>query len=226
MTTDHLFQKYQKLVQQVRYDHEQYRVNTPGHDLLHALMVAQYAVMIAPDASIGELAWVAALLHNTDRLLKNDVLVEPQVTKHLLSTPLSLEEQKVVCRAVLEHAKRNSDDDDDVTMVLKDADRLANIGPSNILRIGQGFPHLPAVDPLHFAQDPSASYENLKSVYRNVAELVLWDSEGWLRLPKARELAKPYFDFLRQFMKLLERQYEEVELKPYSLSFSSVKPLN
>lgn len=217
-----LWERFPSLTQIIHQDHLRQGVAVGGaHDFMHALMVAQYAYVIGKDAAgerIGELAWIAGLCHNTDRLFPN--LSESEIAvkvKNYLANDVPLideAEQSMVAQAVLKHSRPNEPTDGTLTAVLKDADRLANIGPHWILRMAQDAPRLPVCDPRYLdTADPSATYRNPKTLFYECRCALEW--EDWLRLPKARELAKPWFDGIRQFMVGLAKQLKEAGLVPY-----------
>lgn len=202
---------YADLIEAVRQDHISHGKFGGGHDFTHALMVARYAVMIADQVDIGLMAWAAAICHNTDRIWPDldHEGIEETVHRYLSSTSFTEAARKSIIEAVLEHHKLNDENDSPVTMVLKDADRLANIGPNNIIRSGQLYNYLPAYDPRYVAHpDPEATYKNPKTNLHDVLCSLEW--EPWLRCPKAIELAKPYFDYYRQFKDMFVRQMVEV----------------
>jgi hypothetical protein len=104
--------------------------NNHGHGLDHDLMVAQYAALIAENPRVGEMAWCTGLMHSTDRHFSGDQereLIDEYCS--LLPEKYFSEEETVWIReAVYQHSRLNSSDDNPVTVTLKDADRLANIG--------------------------------------------------------------------------------------------------
>lgn len=204
-------ERYADLVEEVRQDHIDHGKFGGGHDFTHALMVARYAVLIAEDLDIGRLAWVAAICHNTDRIHREAYEGElaTLLRGYLSVTDLDDAEKRLVVEAVLEHHSLNKDEDSPVTVVLKDADRLANIGPNNILRSGQLYNELPAYDPRYVAHpDPEATYRVPKTVLHDVLCSLEW--EPWFRTPKAKELAGPYFEFYREFAWRFVCQMREV----------------
>ncbi len=213
-----LWTRYPNLVEAVRQDHINQGATGGAHDFVHAMMVAQYAAMIAEDERTGELAWIAAICHNTDRLFpdEDDEGVSRRVVRYLVNgvPDITVSNGETMMEAVLTHHKLNDDADNPVTVTLKDADRLANIGPNLIIRAGQHYHELPAFDPQYLVEpDPEATYRNPKTVLHDILCALEW--EPWLRLPKAQGLAKPYFDFLREFHRLFSVQMEELELVPY-----------
>lgn len=181
-------------------------------------MVAQYALLIAEEANIACLGAVAGLLHNTDRLFSamDEAETKSKLLEYLGKTNIGLPEKVRVVTAVLEHNKKNSPGDGPVTVCLKDADRLANISPFDIIaRSARAFPDLPLVDPRYIDDiDPSSTYRKPGTVFRDAIQSSL-EWEPWFRLPKARELAKRYFDGLRLVQQLTARQYAETGLNEY-----------
>ena len=211
-TTWKLYEKrYSRLVEDVRFTHIGQGKFGGGHDFTHALMVARYAVLIAEDPDTGRLAWIAAICHNADRIYPD--LDVDQITSYLydclLVTDLDEEEKRLVVEAVLEHHNLNKPEDSPALVVLKDADRLANIGPNLFIRSGQHYHMLPAYDPRYVAHsDPEATYKNPKTVLHDVMCSLEW--EPWLRTPKAQAIAALYFEFFRKFKRFFEHQMREV----------------
>lgn len=202
---------YAILVERVRQDHINHGKFGGGHDFTHALMVARYAVLIDDEVDIGLMAWAAAICHNTDRIWPDldHKGIEQVVRGYLIPTGFTEETRGSIVKAVLEHHDLNKPEDSPVTVVLKDADRLANIGPNLFIRSGQHYHDLPAYDPRFVAEpDPRANYKNPMTVFHDVMCSLEW--EPWLRTPKAIELAKPYFDFFRQLKEMFVRQMVEV----------------
>jgi HD superfamily phosphodiesterase len=181
-----------------------------GHDFLHALMVAQYGQIIADNEQNGMLAWVAGLCHNTDRLFPGK---EVERLSHYLEngTNLSSIDREIIVKAVLKHSELNKPDDGIITIILKDADRLANIGPNIFIRSGQFYHQLPAYDPRYIVKpNPEAVYNKPLTVLDDIKFCLEW--EEWLRMPKAKKLAKPYFKLLRTVIKKFEYQLKETNL--------------
>ena len=214
---------YQRLIQAVRKDHiDQGAVGGP-HDFLHALMVAHYCVLIAEDERNGVLAWVAAICHNTDRLwpeAEESGVIRAKVTGYLENCPgLDIFETNLIVEAVLNHHRPNDENDNPVTVVLKDADRLASMGPNLIIRSGQHYSKLPAYDPRFIeTSDSRAFYQNPMTVLHDILCALEWAEEGGkfgIRSPRAKELMQPYVRFLRSFRDLMLRQLEETYLLGY-----------
>lgn len=208
-----LWEIFPVLTQMVRQDHREFGTVGEGHDFLHALMVAQYGQIIAEQKRIGILSWVAGMGHNADRLFP-PAEIEKRLKDYLEETDFSDEEKEWEIEAIVHHSELNDPNDDPVTIALKDADRLANIGSNILLRSSQHHPHLPAYNPRYiFSPHPSSTYRKPKSVLDDINYLFEWES--WLRLPKAKVLAKRHFSELRRFRKGIDFQLREVKLLPY-----------
>lgn len=205
-----LWKKFSKLTDKILADHVAKGAIGGGHDFLHALMVAQYAKIIAENEQTGTIAWVAGLCHNTDRLFPGEV--EVRLDSYLKNgTNFSSGVRKSIIEAILGHSKRNSPNDSELTIILMDADRLANIGPNILIRSGQFYHQLPAYDPRYIVKpNPKATYKKPLTSLDDIKFCLEW--EEWLRMPKAKKLAKPYFKLLRTVIKTFEYQLEEVNL--------------
>jgi len=202
-------------MRKVKADHVKAIDAVGGHDFLHAVMVAEYAEVIEPNPVMAGMGWLAGMCHNTDCLFPR--MSDQEIKDHIIGNYFSgfalkkgSMEQIVV--AVLEHSKKNSDSDGLVTVVLKDADRLANIGPPLMIRSGQRYSKLPCFDPRWILEDdPKSSYRNPRTVLRDVKSSLEW-KDGWLRLPKAREIAEKYFVLLQEYVELMDTQIQETNL--------------
>jgi len=188
-----------------------------GHGFDHSLMTAQYAVLIAKNKHLGEMGWIAGLLHSIDRFCANNTLqVGLIVEAFLKKLPIgyfTAKEIGQILQAVLEHGGPNSEQDNSVCVVLKDADRLANLGPQSIIRSGQFFPNISVceMDFLEMKKNPAGTYQRPRSVLDNIKDMMEWEKDPrfGLRLPKAKQLAQKYFKFFRAFIEFNMAQYRE-----------------
>lgn len=213
--------KFAALYEVVKTNHQNAidsgKVLVGGHGWDHDLRVAQTGALIADDDRIGEMAWVAGLMHSTDRHFgerTNEVLLHyfsllPQGEFNPLEMSQMLD-------AVLNHSGKNSpsDEDNPVLVTLKDADRLANLGAINFIRGGQHRPNIPAVIPEYLGRrDPRSTFRDIKSCYD-----ALWFNLEWedmIRLPKAKVMAKKHFDRIREWQRWAVDEMEEVGLYPW-----------
>lgn len=217
MTSEQVFErngkKFFRVFEAVKQLHE--KEVSPGHGIDHDLMVAQYAAIISGDERVGEMLWVAGLLHSLDRFQCN---LEEELGSLLGLLPegeFSYDEIGQIRVAVLEHGKKNSDDDGPVAVALKDADRLANLGAITLIRSGQFFHNKPAckMDSLH-GPHPGGNYKNPTCSLDDVYYMMEWESkEGvCLRLPRAKEMARRRCDFMRVFLAFVQSEFEEAGL--------------
>ena len=204
------------MVGQVKLSHER-NVQTgsaQGHDFYHVLRVAHCCLEIAEDDVTAELAWVASIVHNADRLyphLSEKTLEE--YLYHLLETAdLNGNEKLLVVTAVLNHSKRNNSEEGAVTICLKDADKVVNLEADVILRAALCRATLPMFDPRYTQgeADSAATYKNPRSMFRSLEYVLEWvdEEKGWFRLPKARALAENRAEFIRYFLTVWTEQLE------------------
>ncbi len=228
MPIEKLIKKYTELLTAVIRDHEKVKASESGHDFEHALMVANYCVRIADDARTAELAWVAGICHNTDHLIerglfprhlrkkrKLNALVREKLLQYLRYTAFNKNDKRLVFEAVAEHRKRNDLRDNQITVTLKDADRLANVGALLCLRSAKELEHLPVLDYIHLFHHPSATYRHPESVVKDISYSLEW--KKWLRLPKAKKIGAKRFAFLKTFLQDIENQLKESRLRPYPI---------
>ncbi len=202
-----------------------------GHDFIHALTVANYALLIAPDFAVGEKAWVAGLCHNTDRIfpkyLKEEL--EEHILKYLNVTNFSKEDKEEILEAILNHDQENDEKGSIVKTTLQDSDRLANLGLAFFIRAGQHRFDKLVFDP-KFVQkiDKSNSYKDPKTVLHDIQSALEWDPEDkekdprfCLRLSKAIELGRPLFKYTREGLNLLYKQVKDLNLDDEDLLVDS-----
>lgn len=172
-----LWEVFPELTNKVRQDHIEKRATGKGHNFLHALMTGQYAEMIAEEKDIAILSWIAGVIHNTDRIYSEQKVM--QVLQSYLNLPslnlIECEKQDIL-EAILNHSKLNDPNDNPVTVTLKDADRLANIGPNIFIRSAQLYHQLFDYDPRYIAEpDPTATYRNPKTCLHDIRSSLEWE---------------------------------------------------
>ena len=211
--------KYRPLYEAVKKTHEGILAagkTTMGHGWDHDLRVAQTDILIAEDPRVGEMGWCVGVMHSADRHYGEQT--EEVLRGYFALLPkgeFAVEEHVMMWNALIEHSKKNSDADNPVTVALKDADRLANLGALNLIRCGQHHPDIPACIPEYLGRvHPESTFRNLKSCYDAISVVNL-EWEAMLRLPKAKEMGKPYFDYYRDFVKRCAQEMEEVGLYPF-----------
>ncbi|MEK7181294.1 MAG: hypothetical protein AAB738_03115 [Patescibacteria group bacterium] len=205
----------------------------------HDFVVGSFASIIAPDPKTGLLGVAAGYCHSIDHLvggsLDNFDVESPANLRKVAATPeelecclrqlladsreLSEENQEEVAQAVLNHEGTNEQIDllphHLVAQTLVEADRLANMTATILMRGARFSSHLPLVDLVNFENDLEANYRNPKSVLWDVANCASWgDREGpyALRLPKARELGAKYAARLRQIIAWIREDYADAGL--------------
>lgn len=195
-----------------------------GHGLDHDLLVMGYTLRIAPTKELAELAWIAASLHSLDRHFGEQA--ESNISKLLEVTSLDPEKKQTILTAVMRHDKKNDEDDSVVQILLQDADRLANINPSVLIRSGQFRPGIPALEinekALSPAPVPGESYQNPPSCLRDISKCLEWCPAHCERydIPKmfcirtkaALKIAMPYFRTLEKCFKDIKRVFVETGL--------------
>lgn len=217
----HLYQeRFAKLFSGVKDFHlemERQRKGNQGHGIDHDVLVAGYVILIqGKKTRVTEMAWVAAMIHSIDRLAGVET---ESILKRLLGLlPVGYFteiEIGTILQAVREHSGPNREQDSEVKIVLQDADRLANIGACLIIRSGQLYPHIPAVEVQYLSGNPESTFRQPRSCRDDIAFSLEWESGAkfGLRTHTAKLLGKPYFDFLRLFLATIKRQYEETGLE-------------
>ena len=157
-----------------------------GHDIYHVQRVEFWAQQIAmaewKSERIAILAGLAADCHNIDRILQKDV-GNDNVTNEMISdlaktwlsyTDCTEQELRIVVEAVIVHSGKNSPEHSNVTLALRDADRVVNLEIDVVIRSGQFYSDLPAVDYVNFLSDPEASYKKPKSCLYDISQSLEW----------------------------------------------------
>ncbi|MBI4085868.1 MAG: HD domain-containing protein [Candidatus Liptonbacteria bacterium] len=215
-----LGKEFHLLLARVSRDHKT-RVKKVGHhhDIGHTFRVANTALKIAPDKKTARLAWLAAILHNTDRLFGNRNT--PRILKaHLQKTPLTASEKEIVFRAVMNHTKKNDPNDDRVTVTLKDADRIADFGAIVLLRIGQYYHNRSLFDfvsPMRLKN----SFGKEKTAVEDLTYVLEWTEKPSvkIRLLKAKHISKPGAEFMRQALNDIMRQLKSIGMYPLPATY-------
>jgi len=213
----------------VLYTHKRFGL-IGGHDTHHALRVAEMAYKIAigewNDEHIAKLAALAGLCHNADRVIQKKLKIGKQSTPDKevenlviywlgLLEELSLTDRREIISTVLKHECANSEQDSNVLIALRDADRVVNLELDLVIRSGQHYHKLPAVDFEHFIDDPSATYQEPRSVLRDIAYALEWMDEKspyCIRTSLGRKFGEERATELRRYTDTLRKQLEETGL--------------
>ena len=221
MDAKQLFETYRNrfaaLYQAVLEGHKNAERPHRGHGLDHDVTVAQLAATIAPDERTGEKAWVAALLHSTDRTVEkgNTTKVESFIGVYLKELPegyFSNTEVEEIFVAVMRHTELNQGDQSLTQQVLMDADRLANLQAAVIIRAGQFQPTIPALELQYLDSiNPQSTYHEPKSVIddlrANIREYI-----PKLRLPQAISLGTKLGSRLQAYIDMVQDDYRSIGL--------------
>lgn len=224
-----VWELFPELYRVVKEEHERVGLIGDGHDFWHAVRVAQCAIKIAETPEVGRLAAAAGLCHNADYILRlknprwwsNPApdLITLCVQNWLQQEPRIRDEEYLqIADAVVLHDRQNKYQvGKPVVITLADADRVVNLEADVIIRCGQYYSNLPAVDPVHWLDDPEATYRKPKSVLRDIAYALDWVERGGpvsIRLPKAWGPAISRATFLRSYLETVRRQWKEAGFLP------------
>lgn len=212
---------YPRLVTAIKGSHDE--VGLKGHhDIYHAMRVGDIAYRIAletwNDLPKAHLSGIAGLCHNADRILgvvdsdPFDGDVARLIQTWLEVTDLNESDCRIVIDAVLAHDQKNSLNDSDVLVALKDADRTVNLDLDVIMRTGQHHSTLPTVDYRYFTSDPLATFKRPGSVVRLMEYVLEWvDSDtdvcvrtkaGYAMASQRAKLIRSYLDSLKEQLQL------------------------
>lgn len=179
-----------------------------GHGPEHDTLVAGYCLLIAGnDNRLAEMTWIAAHLHSLDRFFKNkyEEMINGMLAK---CEELSQEEITEIKFAVMHHDQPNEDDDSALLIVLKDADRLANVMPHVIARSGQFQPGLPVIEQgyIGLEKHPLTTKRSPRSIHDDLLGCLEWHSDSdarfAIRTEVAKKIGEELFDYLRMWFTL------------------------
>jgi hypothetical protein len=187
----------------------------------HDVTVAMLAVRIAPDERTADKAWAAAMLHSIDRLIpKGD---DPRSLTwscgaELPSGFFSTSEVAEICEAACRHGEMNQPDQSVTQQVLQDADRLANLQLTVVIRSGQFQPEIPAFEFefLSGKRNPASTYYEPRNILDDFRTMLI-DYPPSLRTPAGKELGARYARDLQDFISKVEASYEELDLRGITL---------
>ncbi|HUD03990.1 MAG TPA: hypothetical protein VMR73_00670 [Candidatus Paceibacterota bacterium] len=202
----------------IKEGHEKLQIKHRGHGLDHDVTVAMLAVHIAPDKRSGSMAWCAAMIHSTDRIVTADdnVSVRKLMQTYLVKLPkghFTPDEIEEIFTAALNHSEKNKDGQSLTQQILMDADRLANLMLSLTIRGGQFRPEIPALEFEYLAgkPNPRATYPIPSSVLDNI-RINITEYIPQLRLEKAKKIGKEYAADIERFIATTESQYRDIGL--------------
>lgn len=222
-TFNEMRNRFSILYEAVKKIHNESASTNRGHGLDHDVTVAMIGVKIAPNAKVGDLAFIAGLLHSTDR-----ILVEKDknaITKHLfkqfkyLPKEIKKEELDQIYAAIMNHSEINKDGQSLVAQTLMDADRLANLMGLVPFRIGQFWPNIPTIEfehvdkpnPVSTYSAPCSTVDMLRAMMSQLGGKNVGYIEQ-LRLPKAIRIGKMYTKRLNLLLDMIKDDHHELGL--------------
>ena len=216
-----LREKYRQFYNAVYQHHRTAERPHQGHGMDHDVTVAQLCLRISPNEHIEKLAWLAGILHSTDRTVERGntgkvaELVEGFI--QLLPDSVSSYVRALIHDAVMRHAEMNRDDQTLVQQVLMDADRLANLQAAVIMRCGQHYSKVPALELEWLGEmNPNSTYNEPCSVLDDVRGNV----KGYMpqfRLQKAIKLAEFYKERNEKYVIEVQGDYRMLGLHDIEL---------
>jgi hypothetical protein len=222
MTFEHRRKKFSTFYSVMQRQHEIAAYPHRGYGLDHDVMVAEIGAMLTDDSKLKELVWLAGMVHSLDRIDP-----EPGFETHIraclqfVNTDINLRRTKgpaisqtdltQVFVAARDHSKLNDKNDGPVTVLLKDADRLAIACLSIAFRSGQTLTMIPTVEFEHLdVPNPRSTYRNPLSSLDNIRHCL--EYEAMLRNRRAKKLGKTIFADLRWFVERLVAQHKQFGL--------------
>ncbi len=230
--------KYAALCAAVLASHVLEGMEGGHHPFDHSLRVAEMGVRILPDGTADEVAdivFMAGMCHGADRVVEemlgpdaagevqsDEGLTRSTIEGWLRAMPdLDAAKRAEVVEVVMNHRGKNKPDEPLTHVALRDADKLVNVAPDIVVRASK-FP-IPAVDCVHFLEAPDATYSKPGCVCRDLwymatrwdFEHALYDPNYGIVLPKAREIGRRYFPFLRAYVEAVIGDRHAMDLAPY-----------
>lgn len=233
-----IWERFPSIVQVVKEKHEEVKLYG-AHDINHALRAGQLAQEIAldewRDLRLSELAGVGGICHNADRILQRELNIgRAEVPKEKIidlvrqwlnkaEFDLTPSEKEMIVEVISRHDRKNSEGPSSITVerieiAVTDGDKVVNLDLDLIIRSGQHYHDLPAVDFVHFLDDPKATYRNPGSSLRDIAYSLDWvdpKSSFCIRTRLGMKLGEERATTLGAFFDTLKKQLEEERIMPY-----------
>lgn len=191
-----------------------------GHGMEHNVHVALHAIDIAMSdyGTIGdklaELVFLASIGHSLDRLVDrgDDAGFRGLVTECLgLVKNLPDNTIAAIFEAIEDHGKKNDEGrkDSTITVVLKDADRVANIGAALAIRSGQFTPNIAPYEMAYLrTPNPASTYRDPSSVVEDLRGCFEWGD--WMRTKRGKEMFDRKAGNLHQYLALVAQEFEMI----------------
>jgi hypothetical protein len=219
----HYYTRFMPLFEAVEADDLASTKPHSGHGFWdHDVVVAMMATLIALNPRTGDMAFIAGLIHSTDRKVENDKIDETlDRYLQLVTSDFSPSELALIKEAVMRHDEFKEENVETRSLVQKtlmDADKIINLETLVIVRSGQFQPFIPAVEPQWIGRkDDGARYNNPASTYReptSVLEVlrgcVEWAEPGWIHFEKSQRRVDTLAKKLQDFIDDAERIYIEL----------------
>jgi hypothetical protein len=190
-----------------------------GHGMDHNAAVAMMGVSLCErDEVAAEMAFVAGLIHSTDRVVPTEQL-SAELDHYLSLVPpnrFSAEQLAEIKEAVLRHDEykdRNLATRKPTQKILMDADKLVNMNLLIVIRAGQHRPHIPAIE-LEFlgCRNPASTYKQPSSVIDMLRYVAEWAGPGWMHLPQAQQQAQAAAAQILDYVRKTENMFFELGL--------------
>ncbi len=222
-TFDEMRGRFSVLYEAVKKSHTRSRRMHQGHGLDHDVTVAMLGVKIAPDLRTGDLAFIAGLLHSSDRTIRRPsrgTLSNYLINQFQYLPPeIQAEEWRQIYVAVMNHSEINNDGQTLTQQTLMDADRLANLMGLVLFRIGQFWPAIPTIEFEHVDKpNPASTYQapcSTMDMLRAMMSQLGGNNVGYieqLRLPKAIELGELYSKRLNLLLDMIKDDHHSLGL--------------
>lgn len=211
--------------QAVKKAHQEAPIKNGAHGLDHDVTVAMLGVSIASDQRTADMVWIAAMLHSIDRQFGrwNSQAEKAAIDSKIDDLRNSLvrllpedyfkpSELILICEAAKRHSEMNQDDQSLIQIVLMDADRLANLMMSVVIRAAQHQAHRPALELQYLdGMNPDSTYNEPMSALDDLRWCVK-DYLPQMRIPAAKQLAETYAKRLEAFMVEIRDDYMDLGL--------------
>ncbi len=157
--------------------------------------------------------FVSAITHSLDRLVERNDQEGFEALTHSCLELVDVGEgfREEIFIAVMDHGKKNDVGRQDslICVILKDADRIANIGAALAIRSGQFTPDIPPYEMAFLRSvNPTHSYHNPASVLEDLRECFVWGD--WMRTSRGKEIFGLKAENLRLYLDLVAEEYEMI----------------
>ncbi len=190
-----------------------------GHGMEHNVHVALHGLDIVlhdhpNDAALAELVFMASIAHSLYRLVDRD---DQAGFDHLvivigaLANLTDNDDYLAVIQAVLDNGKKNDEGrtDNIVTVILKDADRVANVGAALAIRSGQFTPEIAPYEMAHLREaNPASTYHDPTSVFEDLRGCFEW--RDWMRTRRGKQIFDQKVGNLRAYLDTVAGEFEAI----------------